>query len=86
MVAINDLKDESLNEIVGDRGATQLRNDIDLIEGVYDEFDRNRYLAGKFAQVFFGSALIKLSGVPCAYNFPLSMMTISVQKSCASDK
>ncbi len=57
MVAINDLKDESLNEIVGDRGATQLRNDIDLIEGVYDEFDRNRYLAGEIAPVFFGSAL-----------------------------
>jgi peptide chain release factor 3 len=57
IVAINDLKDESLNEIVGDRGATQLRNDTELIEGVYDEFDRERYLAGEVAPVFFGSAL-----------------------------
>jgi peptide chain release factor 3 len=34
-----------------------LRDDIELIQGVYPEFDVNEYLAGDLAPVFFGSAL-----------------------------
>ncbi|MCZ2277234.1 MAG: peptide chain release factor 3 [Bacteroidia bacterium] len=37
--------------------AVKLREDIQLIEGVYDLFDKEKYLAGKLAPVFFGSAL-----------------------------
>jgi peptide chain release factor 3 len=57
VVQVNDLASHELDEIVGDRGANQLRQDVDLIEGVYDTFDRERYLAGEVAPVFFGSAL-----------------------------
>ena len=30
---------------------------MELVDGVYDEFDREKYLEGKIAPVFFGSAL-----------------------------
>ena len=37
--------------------AEQLRSDVELVEGVYDEFDREAYLRGELAPVFFGSAV-----------------------------
>lgn len=57
VISISDINDQSLDEIVGERGAKQLRQDIDLIEGVYDPFDIQTYLKGEVAPVFFGSAL-----------------------------
>src|SRR5699024_10718529 len=37
--------------------AAQLKEEVELIEGVYDPLDREAYLSGKLAPVFFGSAL-----------------------------
>lgn len=37
--------------------APQLREDLDLVAGVYEPFDRTAYLAGELAPVFFGSAV-----------------------------
>ncbi len=54
---INSLIDPLLDAKVGLKNANQLREDVDLIDGVYDVFDRNSYLKGKLAPVFFGSAL-----------------------------
>lgn len=54
---INDLKDPKLDEKVGKKNADQLREDVELIEGVYEEIDTKAYLEGKLAPVFFGSAL-----------------------------
>jgi peptide chain release factor 3 len=34
-----------------------LKNDLELVEGVYEPFDREEYLAGRLAPVFFGSAI-----------------------------
>ena len=34
-----------------------LKDDIDLVEGVYEPFDREAYLRGELAPVFFGSAI-----------------------------
>ncbi len=34
-----------------------LRSDLELVEGVYEPFNKVEYLAGKLAPVFFGSAL-----------------------------
>lgn len=56
-VEIKDLADAAIDAAVGDADAAKLREDIELIEGVYPEFDVNRYLAGRLAPVFFGSAL-----------------------------
>ena len=37
--------------------AKQLRTDIELIDGVYDDFDKEEYLKAKISPVFFGSAV-----------------------------
>lgn len=55
-IQIDDLNDEKLDQIIGS-DADQLREDIELIEGVYDQLDVNQYLNGEVAPVFFGSAL-----------------------------
>lgn len=56
-VEIADLSDPRVDEAVGEADAAKLREDLDLIEGVYPEFDQEEYLRGKLAPVFFGSAL-----------------------------
>ncbi|MBC7425243.1 MAG: peptide chain release factor 3 [Bacteroidia bacterium] len=56
IVSIDDLNDPLLDELLG-KDALKLREDIELIEGVYDPFDVQRYLDGDLAPVFFGSAL-----------------------------
>ena len=52
-----ELNDPLLDEKVSARDAAQLREDVELIEGVYDPFDVEAYRAGKIAPVFFGSAV-----------------------------
>ncbi|MGL4411075.1 MAG: peptide chain release factor 3 [Bacteroidales bacterium] len=56
-IAFSDINSPELEEHIGDDDAEQLRTDMELIEGVYPEFDREEYLKGKLAPVFFGSAL-----------------------------
>ncbi len=56
-VEISDLRDPAVDDAIGEVDAEQLRNDLELIEGVYPEFDIEQYLNGKLAPVFFGSAL-----------------------------
>ena len=54
-----DMKDlqAELDSYIGAKFAEQLRSDVELVEGVYDEFDREAYLRGELAPVFFGSAV-----------------------------
>lgn len=42
---------------VGEANAAKLRQDLELIDGVYEPFDHQAYLDGQLAPVFFGSAL-----------------------------
>ncbi len=56
-VEIDSVDDPRIDESVGENDAAKLREDLELIEGVYPEFDVNEYLEGKVAPVFFGSAL-----------------------------
>ena len=56
-VEIADLAAPELAQHVGERYAAQLRADVELVEGVYDAFDRDAYLRGELAPVFFGSAV-----------------------------
>ena len=56
-VEITDLASAELDERIGAKYADQLRQDVELIEGVYDDFDRDAYLRGELAPVFFGSAV-----------------------------
>jgi peptide chain release factor 3 len=57
IVSLNDINDPKLDELVGDAPAAELREELEIIEGVYDEFSRDAYLAGDLAPVFFGSAV-----------------------------
>ncbi len=52
-----DINSEVLEQHVGERDANQLREDLELVDGVYPEFDVEDYRAAKVAPVFFGSAL-----------------------------
>ena len=48
---------QELEGYIGEKFAAQLRSDVELVEGVYDQFDRDAYLRGELAPVFFGSAV-----------------------------
>ena len=52
-----DLNSTQLDEMVGEDDARKLRDDLELIDGVYNPFDVKNYLAADVAPVFFGSAL-----------------------------
>ena len=57
LTRIDDLSDAALDDLLGETDADQLREDVELIEGVYEPFDEQAYLAGRLAPVFFGSAI-----------------------------
>ena len=52
-----DINSSELVEHVGEREAQQLRDDLELIDGVYPEFNVDTYRSAEVAPVFFGSAL-----------------------------
>lgn len=52
-----DVNSDELNEHIGKQDAQKLRDDLELVDGVYPEFDVETYRAGHVAPVFFGSAL-----------------------------
>ncbi len=56
-ISFRDLKDEKLEQIIGEVAAENLRENLELVEGVYGEFDPELYLKGEQQPVFFGSAL-----------------------------
>jgi peptide chain release factor 3 len=56
-VQIDDLSDPALDRLVGEKDASQLREDASLIDGVYGQFENTDYLSGQKAPVFFGSAI-----------------------------
>lgn len=56
-VQFEDISSPELDSLITERYAAQLREDVELVEGVYEEFEREQYLAGRLAPVFFGSAV-----------------------------
>ena len=56
-IEISDLAEPVLEEKIGQRDAELLREDAELLLGVYGELKVEDYLAGKVAPVFFGSAV-----------------------------
>ena len=55
-VLITDLSDPVMDKLLG-RQADELREDIELLTGVVNPFDRRDYLKGSQTPVFFGSAI-----------------------------
>ena len=56
-IQFTDINNPELETLVGEADAQKLREDVDLIQGVYAPFDVQPYLQGDLAPVFFGSAL-----------------------------
>ncbi|MCB0374992.1 MAG: peptide chain release factor 3 [Sinomicrobium sp.] len=56
-IAFTDIHSRELETAVGAEPAAALRENLELIAGVYPVFNRNDYLAGTLQPVFFGSAL-----------------------------
>ncbi|MCM1079504.1 MAG: peptide chain release factor 3 [Bacteroidales bacterium] len=52
-----DITGTELDERIGEQDARQLRDDLELVAGVYPEFEVETYRAAEVAPVFFGSAL-----------------------------
>jgi peptide chain release factor 3 len=56
-IAFEDLSNPELERLIGQKAAASLRENLELVEGVYPPFDREAYLTGGQQPVFFGSAL-----------------------------
>ena len=52
-----DVNSSDLDAHIGEQDAEKLREDLELVEGVYPEFNIDDYREAKVAPVFFGSAL-----------------------------
>ena len=46
-----------VDDVIGEQDAEKLREDLELVDGVYPEFDVETYRTAEVAPVFFGSAL-----------------------------
>ncbi len=57
VISLEDLTDPKLDELVGVQLANKLRDDVELIEGIYEPFNSDLYQEGYLAPVFFGSAI-----------------------------
>ena len=56
-ISFDDLEDPALVEAIGEKAYSQLKEELELIDGVYPEFSQQDYLEGNLQPVFFGSAL-----------------------------
>ena len=57
-ISISNIRHKILDEKLGEKDAAQLREDVELVDGVHGILKVEDYLAGKVAPVFFGSAKI----------------------------
>jgi len=57
VIEIKDLSENTLEQEVGERAANKLREEIEMINEVYPEFEKEDYLEGLLSPVFFGSAI-----------------------------
>lgn len=56
-IEFKDINDKALLQHISENAAETLREELELVQGVYPEFDKEAYLKGELAPVFFGSAL-----------------------------
>lgn len=57
VVKIKGLEDPKIDRLLNKKDAAKLREDIELLEGVYGKLSDEDYLNAKTAPIFFGSAL-----------------------------
>lgn len=56
-VQVSDLSTDEIDELIGTDSADTLREELELAQGVYPEFNIDAYKMGELQPVFFGSAL-----------------------------
>lgn len=56
-IAFDNVNSPELDKMVGPNQANELRENLELVQGVYPSFDKDAYLKGEQQPVFFGSAL-----------------------------
>src|SRR5690606_30946966 len=56
-ISFEDLDSPELEKIIGSKHAKELRENLELVDGVYPDFDKEAYLKAQQQPVFFGSAL-----------------------------
>ena len=56
-IEFSDLENPELDEIIGEKAANTLREELEMVRGIYPDFDKEAYLKGELQPVFFGSAL-----------------------------
>jgi peptide chain release factor 3 len=56
-ISFSDINSPEIEEYIGTEQADVLREEIDLVEGVYNDFNVDDYRNATLAPVFFGSAL-----------------------------
>lgn len=56
-IEIKNINDNLLDELISKDAAESLREEIELMEGIYPKFNKKEYLDGELQPVFFGSAL-----------------------------
>ena len=54
---LEDINSSELDDLIGEKDAAQLREDVEFLDGVYGKLNIDDYLSGKIAPVFFGSAI-----------------------------
>ena len=57
VIKVNDLDDVELTKHLNDRELSKLKDELELVEGIYGSVDKEMYLEGLSAPVFFGSAI-----------------------------
>src|SRR5690606_15744359 len=56
-IPIENLSDSQLDTLLGTAAASTLRDEVELVESVFEPFDNSLYRSGYLAPVFFGSAI-----------------------------
>lgn len=56
-IELNDIFNSDIEKFLEKNFVIRLREDVELVEGVYNPLDVSQYLQGKIAPVFFGSAI-----------------------------
>jgi peptide chain release factor 3 len=57
VVSISDISGPEIDKLLPEKYTAKIREDVELINGVYEPFHLNDYLSGSVAPVFFGSAI-----------------------------
>lgn len=57
ILEFNDLTDPILEKRIGEKAAAELREEVEIVDTVYPDFNRDLYIDGQLSPVFFGSAI-----------------------------